>query len=45
MLLERDPLYEAFATDRHLDAVRATITAMWMLQHGLPGLSSMGTSE
>ena len=45
VLLERDPLYEAFAADRHLEAVRATITAMWMLQHGLPGLSSMGTSE
>lgn len=45
VLLERDPLYEAFAADRHVEAVRATITAMWMLQHGLPGLSSMGTSE
>ena len=45
VLLERDPLYEAFAADRHLEAVRATITAMWMLQHGLPGLSSMGASE
>lgn len=45
VLLERDPLYEAFAAERHLEAVRATITAMWMLQHGLPGLSSMGTSE
>ena len=45
VLLERDPLYEAFAADRHLDAVRATITAMWMLQHGLPGLSSMGASK
>ncbi len=45
VLLERDPLYEAFAADRHEDAVRATIAAMWMLQHGLPGLSSMGASE
>ena len=45
VLLERDPLYEAFAADRHLDAVRATITAMWMLQHGLPELSSMGRAE
>lgn len=45
VLLERDPLYEAFAADRHLDAVRATITAMWMLQHGLPELSSMGRTE
>lgn len=45
VLLERDPLYEAFAADRHLEAVRATITAMWMLQRGLPGLSSMGASE
>lgn len=45
VLLERDPLYEAFAADRHVDAVRATITAMWMLQHGLPGLSSMGAPE
>ena len=42
VLLERDPLYEAFAADRHVDAVRATITAMWMLQSDLPGLSSMG---
>lgn len=45
VLLERDPLYEGFAADRHVDAVRATITAMWMLQHGLPGLSSMGAPE
>ncbi len=42
VLLRRDPLYEAFAAERHLEAVRATITAMWMLQHDLPGLSSMG---
>ena len=42
VLLEGDPLYEAFAAERHLDAVRATITAMWMLQRGLPGLSSIG---
>ena len=45
VLLARDPLYEAFAADRHVDAVRATITAMWMLQHGLPGLSAMGRAE
>ncbi len=45
VLLERDPLYETFAADRHVDAVRATIRAMWMLQHGLPGLSSMGRAE
>ncbi len=43
VLLARDPLYETFAIARHLDAVRATMAAMWMLQSGLPGLSSIGT--
>ena len=32
ILLEDDPLYGAFAAARHLGAVRATMTAMWLLQ-------------
>ena len=33
------------AAPTNTPVVRATITAMWMLQHGLPGLSSMGASK
>ena len=32
ILLQDDPLYAAFAAARHVDAVRATMTAMWLLQ-------------
>ena len=32
MLVSRDPIYATFAAARHLHAVRATMTAMWLLQ-------------
>ena len=32
MLVSRDPIYATFAAARHLEAVRATMTAMWLLQ-------------
>jgi len=32
LLLDDDPLYEAFALQRHTDAVRATMLAMYLLQ-------------
>jgi hypothetical protein len=32
LLLDDDPLYEEFALQRHADAVRATMQAMYLLQ-------------
>lgn len=32
VLLREDPLYEAFAVQRHAEAVRATMRAMWLTQ-------------
>jgi hypothetical protein len=32
VLLPNDPLYEVFAIERHADAARATIRAMWLMQ-------------
>ena len=32
MLLARDPIYAEYARDRHLDAVRATMTAIAIVQ-------------
>ena len=32
VLLDKDPLYDAFALERHVDAVNATMRAMLWLQ-------------
>lgn len=40
LLVEDDPLYAAFASARHLDAVKATMTAMWLLQRRQAGAAA-----
>ncbi len=37
VLLDKDPLYDAFALQRHIDAVKATMRAMLWLQRRLAG--------
>jgi len=38
LLLKDDPLYREFAAARHADAVRATVAALYRLQHGSEGI-------
>lgn len=44
VLLAGDPLYAEFAQARHLDAVRATIGAMAMMQKQLPDIAAQSAS-
>ena len=45
VLLAGDPLYAAFAQARHLDAVRATISAMAMMQKQLPDVAAQSANR
>lgn len=45
VLVKSDPIYAAFAAARHADAVRATMTAMWLLQRSLPAAATQAPPQ